>query len=95
MPDVVKRVFFDPACAFAVFELPEDQPVPTDEEIVRITTKMEQSTGLKTVVIPHGASVKVLPNGGVYHRERVGDYEIEIVARTEEGLKARLEHAAW
>lgn len=45
----------------------------------------------KVFVIPNGYEVKTLYTNGVYHRERCGDYEYEIFAKTEEDLKKRLE----
>ena len=62
-----------------------------EEDAVRIGDKLSEKLGIKVIVVPHGIKVKALFLGGVYHRERLGDYEVEVIANNEEDLKKRLQ----
>ncbi len=67
-------------------------PENTDETTrARIHSQLSDHLGGREVIlIADSMTIKALPTNGVYHRERLDDYEIEIIAETEEALQSRL-----
>lgn len=86
-----KAIVADPSVSIGVITLGEEYGDELNEgQIAQIRAKWEaMNTGLKCVVVPYSVDIKIIPATGVYHRERLGEYEIEIVAKTEEELLAR------
>ena len=76
--------------AFLVVTVPPDFVDPDDDKVARISARIEQITGLRALVFPHGTEVKAIASGMAYQRERLGEYEYEFVAETEEDLQDRL-----
>ena len=88
----VKAVSADPDVSILVVSLPEDMEQPTDEEVERFRAKVQAlCPGCRIAIVPPGVDIWVLPTGGVYHRERFDGYEVEVVAKTEEDLRRRME----
>lgn len=58
---------------------------------LRIQKELSERFGCEVLVVSRGVDVKLLSRDVVYHREKLGDYEIEVFAKTEADLAARLE----
>ena len=84
-----KEIRADPGNTLLVFHAPEGM----DEwQTYFMQSNLEKRLqDFRILVIPAGVDVKALPiNGAVYHRERIGQAEVEIIANTEEELCRRL-----
>ncbi len=74
-----------------VLELDEAGMVPDQETYDKLTGKLRKLfPDCQVVVIPSYMKLSLLPTHGVYHREKLGNYEREIWAANEEDMKARL-----
>ena len=86
-----RTISADPDVTLFVFEVCESY-FEDEVRLIKLQEKIYSRLppGSKFVVVPPGIKVKVLPTRGVYHREVLGDYEIEIIAKTEDDLRSRL-----
>ncbi len=75
-----------PEDTVVLLELPRDCEDPS-EEILQSLTK---ALNCQVHFLPPGVKARVVLAQSVYHREKFGDYELEIVAKTEEDLLSRL-----
>lgn len=87
-----KTVSIDKEVAFVVITLP-DEVEWTEAGAKAMKRDMEEIfPGVKCLVLPHGCEVTAVPVGPhSYHRESFEGYELEIVCRDEEGIRARIE----
>lgn len=88
----IKKIAGDPAAGIVVVTVDSDRFDTNNEDwLERVSASaQEQFPGMRVVVVPKGVNVKMLSVNGVYHYEHLDNYEIEIVARTEEDLRQRL-----
>ena len=85
---VTKEIVTDPADVLLVFHIEST----AEEDLVRVQERLTKLlNGYRVVVLPNGVEVTAIPAAGmVYHRERLGEVEVEIIAKTEEDLRQRL-----
>lgn len=76
-----------------VLTLPPAYDDPDDVPIQKLEKAVQDRYKGPTLIIPHGSTIKILVPGGSYHREKLGDYEIELMAPTEAELNTRLERS--
>lgn len=67
----------------------------SDEQVDRMWHNVKEQTGCHLIIVPFGTETKVLSPGGVYQRERLENYEYEVIALSEEALRKRLADWGW
>ncbi len=84
------KILSCPENTIILLELSTDCDAPLEEVLQSLKDKTEKALKCQVHFLPPGVKARLVFAHGVYHREKFGDYELEIVAKTEEDLLSRL-----